>query len=72
MNITERRNSLLKALHRRGHDTIQNLAIEFDVSERTIRRDITELSLYEPIYTMPGRYGGGVYVLRTTKKEESS
>ena len=60
--ITERRAALLKALCRRRHETIYNLAVEFGVSERTIRRDIETLALTEPIYTQPGRYGGGVYV----------
>lgn len=60
--MTERRAALLKTLCRRRHETIYNLAVEFGVSERTIRRDIEILSLTEPIYTQPGRYGGGVYV----------
>ena len=40
-----------------------NLASEFGVSDRTIRRDIETLSLTEPIYTQSGRYGGGVYIV---------
>lgn len=60
--MTERRAALLKVLCRRRHETISNLAVEFGVSERTIRRDIETLGLTEPIYTQPGRYGGGVYV----------
>lgn len=63
VNITERRWKLLKLLCKRRYDKISNLAIEFGVSERTIRRDIEALSLYEPIYTMAGRYSGGVYVV---------
>jgi predicted DNA-binding transcriptional regulator YafY len=39
------------------------LAVEFGVSERTIRRDIEILSYTEPIYTQTGRHGGGVYVV---------
>lgn len=62
METSKRRNAIMKLLCRRRHETIENLAIEFDVSERTIRRDIEFLSLYEPIYTQTGRYGGGVYV----------
>lgn len=58
----ERRTQILKLLCRRRHDTIENLAFETGVSERTVRRDIDELSLYEPIYTVRGRHGGGVYV----------
>ncbi|MBR2464665.1 MAG: DeoR family transcriptional regulator [Clostridia bacterium] len=60
--MTERRAALLKTLCRRRHETVSNLAVEFGVSERTIRRDIEILGLTEPIYTQPGRYGGGVYV----------
>ena len=63
MGTAERRNEIMKQLCRRRYDTITNLAVEFGVSERTIRRDIEELSLTEPIYTQPGRYGGGVYVV---------
>ena len=62
MGTTERRNAILKALCRRRYDTITNLAEEFNVSERTIRRDIDILSCSAPIYTQTGRYGG-VYVV---------
>ena len=47
----------------RRHDTIKNLAFEFEVSERTIRRDIEILSYTEPIYTQRGRYEGGVHIV---------
>lgn len=63
METSERRTAVLKLLCRRRHETIKNLADEFGVSERTIRRDIEILSLNEPIYTQAGRYGGGVYVM---------
>ena len=59
---TERRRKMLKILCRRRSETVQNLAAELGVSERTIRRDVEILSLEEPIYTQSGRYGGGVYV----------
>lgn len=42
---------------------MKNLASEFGVSLRTIRYDIETLSLYYPLTTMQGRYGGGVYIL---------
>lgn len=58
----ERRAKLMKILCRRRKETIGNLAEELGVSERTVRRDIEVLSLYEPIYTQTGRHGGGVYV----------
>ena len=62
METSERRTAMLKLLCRRRHETIKNLAHEFGVSERTVRRGIEILSYSEPIYTQPGRYGGGVYV----------
>ena len=62
MGTTERRDAILRALCRRRYETISNLATEFHVSERTIRRDIEVLSFTEPIYTQPGRHGG-VYVV---------
>jgi len=62
MMTSERRQLILKTLCKRRCETISNLAIEFGVSERTIRRDIEVMSLYEPIYTMQGRYNGGVYI----------
>lgn len=63
MGTAERRNAIMKVLCRRRHETIGNLASEFGVSERTIRRDIEALSYNEPIYTQTGRYAGGVYVV---------
>lgn len=63
MGTAERRSRIIKILCRRRHETISNLALEFGVSERTIRRDIEALSLTEPIYTQTGRYGGGVYIV---------
>lgn len=63
MGTTERRNAILKALCRRRYETVSNLAAEFEVSERTIRRDIEVLSYTEPIYTQTGRHAGGVYVV---------
>ena len=62
METYERHAAILRLLCKRRHETIKNLAFEFDVSERTIRRDIEALSYREPIYTQPGKYGGGVYV----------
>lgn len=62
MGTAERRQGIMKILCRRRHETIVKLASEFDVSMRTIQRDIDVLSTTEPIYTLPGRYGG-VYVV---------
>ncbi|MBE5922691.1 MAG: DeoR family transcriptional regulator [Lachnospiraceae bacterium] len=63
MGTAERRNEILRILCRRRHETIDNLASEFGVSYRTIRRDIEILSLTEPIITRYGRYAGGVYIM---------
>ena len=63
MSVAERRREIMNKLCLRRYDTISNLAVEFGVSERTIRRDIDILSISEPIYTQPGRYSGGVYVV---------
>lgn len=69
MGTAERRNEIMRILCRRRHEIVSNLATEFGVSERTIRRDIEALSATEPIYTQCGRYGGGVYVLDNYRKE---
>ena len=63
MGTAERRNEILRILCRRKHETIENLASELAVSERTIRRDIDVLSMSYPIYTQTGKYNGGVYAM---------
>lgn len=63
MGTVERRSEIIRLLSRRRHEKIENLAFEFGVSEKTIRRDIEALSLSAPIYTQAGRYGGGVYMM---------
>lgn len=62
VKATERRQKLLETLCRQRHDKIDNLAFEFGVSERTIRRDIQELSLSYPIYTDCRRDSAGVHI----------
>lgn len=62
MSLFERRQAILEALNERRQDSIANLAFEFQVSIRTIKYDIQELSLSFPIYTVQGK-GGGVYVM---------
>ena len=63
MGASERREAIMRILYRRGNETIANLANEFGVSERTIRRDIIELSLNNPIFTVRGRYYGGIHIV---------
>ena len=54
--------AIYQALCARRQDTVNNLAQEFDVSEKTIRRDLGDLMCSYPIKTVRGRYGGGVKV----------
>ena len=62
MTAIERRQAIIEVLCERRHDTICNLAYEFSVSTRTIKRDILELTLSYPIRTVSGKYHSGVYV----------
>lgn len=62
MSPAERRQSILEVLCCRRHDTCDKLANEFNVSERTIRRDIAVLMCSYPIETSCGGHGGGVRV----------
>ena len=62
MAPNERRMAIYQALCARRQDTVDNLAHEFGVSEKTIRRDVEELMCSFPIETVRGRYGGGVKV----------
>ena len=62
MTATERREAILDVLSQRRHDQVKNLAVEFGVTERTIRTDIEILSCSYPVETVRGRYGGGVRV----------
>ena len=62
MSPVERRQELLEMLCRQRHTTCDNLANEFKVSERTIRRDIAVLMCSYPIETVCGGHGGGVRI----------
>lgn len=66
METYERRTQLWEKLRVRRKDTIANLANEFGVSKQTIRRDIDALSREHYIYTLPGRYSGGVFAEENT------
>lgn len=68
LNSVERYNAIKNILETRGNEKISNLAFELGVSERTIRRDIDNLSLTEPIYTQKGKYGG-VFIMNTKGKK---
>ena len=60
VRINDRQQQIINLLCQRRSDTVQNLAAELGVCERTIRRDIEELTLTHPLETVRGRYGGGV------------
>ena len=68
MKAAQRQQEIINILASRGQETIPHLAAELDVSERTIHRDITELSAAYPIVTMAGRYGGGVKLMDGYRK----
>ena len=61
MSPIERRQKLLEVLNLRRQDTYDNLSYEFNVSRRTICRDIAVLMCSYPIETARG-YAGGVKV----------
>ena len=60
MKAFERHYQILMILNEKRYVTVSCLANELNVSERTILRDISDLSGFLPIRTMQGRYGGGV------------
>ena len=53
----ERRQMILEVLCERRFERIDNLAFEFKVNRRTIRRDIEILSITFPFYTTKGTGG---------------
>lgn len=63
MSPSERRQERLELLCLRRHDTYGNLAQEFNVSKRTICRDVAVLMCSYPVETVCGRFGGGVRVM---------
>lgn len=60
MRANERRQSIWQTLCSRRHETVANLAEEHNVTTRTIRHDLSIITLSYPIETVRGRYGGGV------------
>lgn len=58
MTATERRQEIMNVLVLRRHETVANLVAEFGACDRTIRSDITALSLQYPLETVTGPHGG--------------
>ena len=54
----ERRIRVLETLIERRHEKIGVLAEEFQVCRSTISRDYQMLSVYHPLYSKFGKYGG--------------
>ena len=69
MKANERRQALLEHLCEVRQSTLENLAFHFSVSLSTIRRDVLELSLSYPVYTVCGKYDGGVYKILISDRD---
>ena len=63
MGTAERRLAIMKQLCRERYATMVSLAEQYNVSIRTIQRDIFELTFLMPLDIKSGRYEGGVYVI---------
>ena len=63
MTKSERQRELLEIISARRFETIPNLAHELGVSRYTVMRDLDEVTSIASFYTVPGRYGGGVYAV---------
>lgn len=58
MNPTERRAAIYAVICWRRFDSYGHLAMEFNVSERTIQRDVILLTTSHPLETVRGCRGG--------------
>lgn len=58
MGPAERRDHIVRIVYKSKRITVVELAQIFDVSERTIQRDIEAMTQIYPIYTTSGREGG--------------
>ena len=65
MGTAERRLEILKYLCKYRHATMAHLAKMFNVSVRTIQRDILEIeaTFHTPLDVRCGKYAGGIYVI---------
>lgn len=70
MTSFERRLEILFTLMRNNKCSMQELAFNYSVSDRTIRRDILFLSRYAPICTKTG-IDGGAFLVDGYRKELS-
>jgi predicted DNA-binding transcriptional regulator YafY len=58
MSTGERQREIIRILLGRRFETMQNLAVEIGVSDRTIRRYVLILMADYPIETVLGKHGG--------------
>ena len=58
LSQSERRSAIIAVLCQRRFESLTNLASEFDVTTRTIKRDVLDLSRTYPITTIRGHNGG--------------
>ena len=58
MSAGERQREIIRILLGRRFETMQNLARELGVSDRTVRRDVLILTTDYPLETVLGKYGG--------------
>ena len=66
MTANERRMEILYALLERRHLKLSEIQSLYCISRSTAKRDVRELSVFFPIYSENGRYGG-IYVVEGFK-----
>ena len=62
-SATERRQMMAEYISVHRHVQVQELMTEFNISDKTVRRDVELLSCSYPIITKTGRHGAGVYAM---------
>lgn len=65
LNAAGRRLEILRFLYRRKRSTIGELSNRFEVSERTIRRDLDVIEESVDLERKTGRYGGGISISKS-------
>ena len=62
-SATERRQLMAEYISDHRHVQVQELMSEFNISDKTVRRDVELLSCSYPIITKTGRHGAGIYAM---------
>lgn len=71
MGVRERQRQIVEYLSVNKFVNMSHLADVFDVSVRTIQRDLDALSLHYPIVITKGRYTGGVSLIEGFRLERN-